>query len=133
VDHYVYMCTHHRKLMNSVGSHGCLWLLFMMRVMVWQLWATLIRSGPHSLLCYLQSVGVEVPLQSHRCDHLVVVFLTEQSWYLAAMSYSLLTLWMLSSSLHKGWYEDEKRISTWEIKSIKCRHLICPLRPKSLI
>ncbi len=52
-DYYLLIYTQCWVLMKSLGRHGSLSLLFVMKVMVRHfLWATLVRSWPHSLLCY---------------------------------------------------------------------------------
>jgi hypothetical protein len=49
---YVLIYTHCWELRKSIDSHGRLWLLFVLKVIVW-CFVTLVRICLHSLSCYL--------------------------------------------------------------------------------
>jgi hypothetical protein len=67
-DYYMLIYTHCWELMNSVGSHGSLSLLFMMKVMVCHF-----VSDSHEVMTALivvlpSIVVVEISLQLHQCS-----------------------------------------------------------------
>jgi hypothetical protein len=74
-DYYMLIYTHCWELMNSVGSHGSLSLLFLMKVMVCHF-----VSGSHEVMTALivmlpLIVVVEICLQLHRCRFSGLLFL----------------------------------------------------------
>jgi hypothetical protein len=63
-DSSILIYIHYLELMKSVGSHGSLSLLFMMKVMVWDFVSNSHKLWLHSSMCYLKLL-VEISLQFH--------------------------------------------------------------------
>jgi hypothetical protein len=61
-DSSILIYIHYLELMKSVGSHGSLSLLFMMKVMVWDFVSNSHKLWLHSSMCYLKLL-VEISLQ----------------------------------------------------------------------